>query len=485
MKNYILNLIINIILIIFLCLEVVHSAERPVTFSDARVMGMGNTFTAIADDKNMLFFNPAGFATYGLIKTSILSAIMNPTLWKPRYTNIGDLTLVSLTFGLGGLTPASSDPLLKLDDMNFYEKFNNGTLTRTEAEEANKYILKLYSRAFHPTINAEVLSYARHYFGFGLFSTSDVVIQLDPTQGVLNLPNIQVKAYSDLVFPIGIGIPIPGYKRWSAGFTFKYFHRAKLVLNDVNDFVEFYQWASGDYINEDLGDYIDKHSIADIALNGVEYTGTPIKQFKIGTGTGFDLGVMYRPKFAWKFGLLLSDVYTKIKWWDKSEPSRIPINARMGAAYMPAWSLWGFLEDPILAVDLEDIFHQQGKNFFLKWHFGSEVKLLFRIISLRVGINDGYPSYGAGIDFNFYFLSKIPVLKWLRPDRIYFPKFNPNDREFVEKNPLCCFSSAILAPLLYAHIKIDVSYIGYEQGTKPGQIPDYQFLTRFSVSYSY
>ena len=110
--------------------------EPPVIYNDARVMGMGGAFTAVADDKNMLFYNPAGFADYGLKKTSILDAIMDPTLWKPRYTNIGDLTFFSMTFGInetlfnkygfsiwGGID--KSAPPYQLIDINFFEKFLN------------------------------------------------------------------------------------------------------------------------------------------------------------------------------------------------------------------------------------------------------------------------------------------------------------------------------------------------------------------------
>lgn len=480
-----LKILINIFIFLYLGFTHVYAVERPVTFGDARVMGMGNTFTAVADDKNMLFFNPAGFATYGKIKTPIWEALKNPFLWKPRYTNIGDLTLASFTFGMSGLSPSyETDPLYELYNMDFIEKFKRG-LTYDEAKQANTYIQQMNTANFHPIMNVELMSYARHYFGFGIFSATEGVIKLDPTRGLLNIPNIQTRLYSDLIFPIGVGIPVPGNREWSVGFTFKYFHRLKFELNNINDYVEFTQWATGKYINKHIDDYFDQHSIMDMMLNGIEYTTVPVKQFKVGTGTGFDLGVMYSPSYAWKYGLLLSDVYTKINWWDKSEPSRIPINARLGVAYMPDLNLAGIIDSPILALDVEDVFHQQKKNFFLKWHFGSEIKFLFHIFNLRFGINEGYPSYGAGFDFNFYFLSKIPVLKWLRPHSVYFPKFNPRDTQFIEKNPLCCCLTGLMAPLLYAHYKFDISYTGYELGIYPGQLPSYQFMLRFSLSYSY
>ncbi len=312
--------IINTFVILILLTSFSYAAEKQVTFSDARILGMGNTFTAVADDKNMLFFNPAGFATYGLMKTSIVDALRNPTLWRRRYTNIGDLTVFSITGGISGfkdIFSVTESPLLKLEEMDFYGKFDKGTLTYEEAKKANRYLLELYSMAVHPTLNIEFFSYARHYFGLGMFSANDLVVQLDPVKGLYNLPNLQVQFYSDLVFPVGIGIPIPEHKDWSVGLTFKYFHRLRIELNDINDFVEFSQFAKGDYINEDLGDYFDTHSIMHIFLHGVDYTTEAIDQMKVGTGTGFDLGCMYRPSFSWRYGLLLSDVYTKINWWDK------------------------------------------------------------------------------------------------------------------------------------------------------------------------
>lgn len=506
------RLIICIITLLTLCKGYVHAVEPPVTFSDARVLGMGNTFVAIADDKNMLFFNPAGFATYGLMKTSILEAVNDPAMWRPRYQNIGDLTIASVTVDPGSLSMAlslagadadeifdvlyffpklvggespSDSPMVKLANMDFFDKFSDGTLTTAEATKANNYLIELYSEAIKGVINVELLSYARHYFGFGFFWSTDAAIQLDPTQGPFNLPNIQAKIYSDIVFPIGIGIPVPNHKKWSAGVTLKYFHRIKVEINNISDFVEFYNWMSGGYFNENMDDYFDSHSLMDIVLHGVEYTEVPIKQFKAGTGYGFDLGLMYRPAFAWKFGLLLSDVYTKINWWDKSEPSRIPINLKVGSAFTPRWSFLGLFSNPILALDVEDVFHQQEKNFFLKWHFGSELKFLFEFFSLRFGINEGYPSYGMGIDLGVHFFSKLPIFKLLRPNRIYFPKFNPKDREFAQKNPLCCCLTGLLAPIFYAHVKVDLSYTGYELGSVPGQIMSYQLLTRVSLSYSY
>lgn len=494
-----LKRIFIIILLIFKWIYLINAkVEQPVMYNDARVMAMGGTFTAVADDKNMLFYNPAGFADYGLKKTSILDAVMDPTLWKPRYSNIGDITLLSVTVGINqsifekyGISPTyiftgdhdKTAPLYQLIDMNFFDKYKNGTLTPEEATKASENLNKLMFSKLHPRVNTEILSYARHYFGFGTFVTTDLVLAIEPGGFY---PNIVGQFHTDTINIVGFGMHIPGYKRWSTGLSLKYFQRLKFEINNVNDMATVYNFIEGDYLDTDsIDQQLESKSIFDIFLSGLNYTSAGIEQAKIGTGIGFDLGLMYRYSYAWRFGLQLSDVYTRIRWWDNSEPSSVPINARLGVAYKPGVSLGGFFENPIVALDIEDIFHQQQKNFFLKWHLGTEFKLLYRIFTFRFGINESYPSFGLGLDLNLYFLSKIPIIGWLRPDSVYFPKFDPNDKEFAQKNICCCLLSGVLAPILYAHLKIDISYTGYELGTVPGEYEDYQWLARVSLSYSY
>ena len=461
----------------------IYSAERPVTFSDARLLGMGNTFTAIADDKNMLFFNPAGFATYGLIKTSIIDALRNPTLWKPRHTNIGDLTIGSITVGVNDAGELLNDifkdgdskhPLMKLLKLGFFNDpkkwFDVNNLSINDiAKLTNMGDVRL------PIVyNIEAMSYARTYFGFGLFSSGNADIEIDSGDPLASVPpTVKIRMNSDIIFALGVGIPIPGHKKWAVGLTAKYFQRLRINAQNTNDFQELERFKY---------EPSESQSMSGFLMNGKEHSLNDV--YKFGTGYGFDLGFMYRPSYSWKYGLLLSDVYTRINWWDRSEPSRIPINARLGAAYTPKWDI-GILSDPIIAIDMEDIFHQQKKNFFLKFHLGTEVKFLFRFLTLRAGINEGYPSFGGGFDLSLYFLSKLPVIKWLRPDKIYFPKFNPKDRKFVEQNPICCCLAGILAPLFYAHLKVDFSYTGYELGDRPYQTEYYQLLARVSLSYSY
>jgi hypothetical protein len=121
----------------------------------------------------------------------------------------------------------------------------------------------------------------------------------------------------------------------------------------------------------------------------------------------------------------------------------------------------------------------------MKTHFGMEFKMLFKILQVRLGFNQGYPTVGVGLDLSLYFLSKIPLLQWLRPDSIYFPQFNPDRKDFIRKNPCCCLLTGVLSPLLYLHLKVDFLYYGRELGNYAGEIPDIQWAFRASVSESF
>jgi len=74
------------------------SAQNMVTLFDigagVRPLGMGGAFTALADDENALFYNPAGLG--------FLEGLRFGSFYEPRFgASFGDLALVGRNFGLG------------------------------------------------------------------------------------------------------------------------------------------------------------------------------------------------------------------------------------------------------------------------------------------------------------------------------------------------------------------------------------------------
>lgn len=517
------NFIFIILFSLLVPLASISSAiQQPgVMYHDSRPLALGGTFTAIADDVNALFYNPAGLASWGRKKTSLAKAyFIDPSAWKPRYNNIGDFTVfavnnrvnialldaqhqqaVATLFKLGILP---GDMITNINStVHFVKKFFTaysllsflnpikidpiqtnaghygfGNLTSDQLKEFNSAVQTLSSSAISSSIDADIISYVRHYFGFGFFTSVDMSMILG-MQGIM--PDIKLNTKIDSIFAAGFGIPMPNVKKLSVGATFKYFNRFLVKTETWDDYLTF---TSLDY-NTFLDSIDYKKDMFDLVLHGPTLSENLPSSVYAGTGMGFDLGAMYQLTRTIKLGLMLNDVYTKINWWDNKPNSIIPMNGRLGIAYKPDFEIWGLFQDPLLAFDMDDIFWRNSRSFWLKTHFGAEFKFLFKLLNIKLGLNQGYLTYGAGLDFSFYWLSKIPLIGWLRPDGIYFPQFNPNRKDFLQHNPCCGLVSTLLSPLLYGHIKLDVLSYTRELGSYVGAIPDKQLSVRASLSYSY
>lgn len=501
----------------------IGAVQPQLQFNDSRVMGLGNTFTAVADDKNLLFYNPAGLANYGKKKTSLHQAFFNPSEWKPRYRNIGELTVTSAELRLyNNLSQDYFDAVQTLLDLGVipvdlgtinntigsYNQFYSlspiirgilglpklravdsnatnlgwGNLSYSQLSNMNSALNVLSQSAVSFSLDASLLTYINRHFGFGIFSSSDLSMVFG-IQGFL--PDIRTKIRQDLMMLASYGMNWPGMKRLSVGTTVKLFHRMYINLETTEDYLQYALFSEENPgFQEPLLQQAIKHPVRS-ALTGLTLDTQLPETMSLGTGLGFDLGAMYRLKHNINVGLQLSDVYTRIRMWDGKRSEFIPINARAGIAWKPDISLWGLFEDPLLAFDVDDLFFQQNRNFWMKVHAGAEFKMLFKILHFRMGINQGYFTYGGGLDLSLYVLSKLPVLKWLRPDSIYLPRFNPNKKDFLEKNFCCCLLTGALAAVTYAHIKLDVLSYTRELGPYAGAIPDRQLSLRLSLSYSY
>lgn len=505
---------------------------------DSRILAMGDTFTAIADDRYALFYNPAGLAFWGRKKMDMAKAVFDPSEWKPSFNNIGDINLFSMNIGvpnpisfyqdtiddilliqsmglLGGEPEDFND---QIDTLNtFIDLYNTyyiwrknfdlleaptvdtnhwgfGNLTYTQLSNLAAAAQRLAGQSFSLSYDLSLLSMVRHHVGFGLFNSMDFSAVFD-VQGFL--PDLDIKFQNDLVFAAGFGMPWPTLKRLGIGVTAKYFHRFWTETDRLEDFLEIAEFSETLISSENIGDMINyqKNMLRLLTQGpdiGIEYPDS----LSTGTGLGFDLGFMYRLKQNVSLGLQISDVYTRINWWDQvydeetglwkdRRPGIIPVNMRAGISWKPRFSIPLIFHDPVLAFDLDDLFFRDSNSIWLKMHAGMEWTALMRFLRFRIGMNQGYFSINTGIVISPYFLSKIPLLGWLRPDAVYFPQFNPNKKDFLRHNPCCCCMSSLLWPLFYAHIKIDLTYYSRELGDYPGAIQDQRLVAQLSFSWYY
>jgi len=87
-----------ILLVISHCVPV-NAAELPVLYKGIRPQGMGGAFTAVADDENAMFYNPAGLDT---IKGLGAAAVLNPYIEASR-------NIKSFNDDIKNIADASSD----------------------------------------------------------------------------------------------------------------------------------------------------------------------------------------------------------------------------------------------------------------------------------------------------------------------------------------------------------------------------------------
>jgi len=118
-----------------------------------------------------------------------------------------------------------------------------------------------------------------------------------------------------------------------------------------------------------------------------------LKQTK--TGFSGDLGVKVNPEWALRpsIGLVLQNIGGMNL--DSDSADELPQQLNAGISIHP--DLWIFKNT--LAFDLIDLTKNvEGEDdFYKRVHMGAEIRLPY-ILSLRVGANQGYPSFGATID---------------------------------------------------------------------------------------
>jgi len=125
------------------------------------------------------------------------------------------------------------------------------------------------------------------------------------------------------------------------------------------------------------------------------------------TGFGFDLGALYKLNEKLEVGLVFVDLIGNID--DGKED--ISTNLKLGVKY-------DLLSRLSAEVNIVDFFNSDETAFFNRMHIGIEANLI--ILKLRGGFNQGYPTYGAGLNLG---IIKADVAVWTE-EQGDFPGFD-------------------------------------------------------------
>ncbi len=192
-------------------------------------------------------------------------------------------------------------------------------------------------------------------FALGIYNTANVALLGDI--GIV-IPKVNLKVFNDLVFNLGYGKYFT--KNLAIGTNLKVIRRneapmLKLQIEEINNLQD--TWDAGS------------------------------EEFKRSqTGFGIDLGALYALNPQLRLGIVCQDFLGQI---DKRSS---PMNLKVGAHFQP-------LPNMAFVGEFQDLFNYQGDNFFKKVHLGGEFRM--PILRIRAGVNEGYPSIGAGIDLKF------------------------------------------------------------------------------------
>jgi uncharacterized membrane protein YgcG len=173
-----------ILIVTFQARAAVQSAQN----SSVRALGMGDAYTALADDSSSLFYNPAGLARVRGLN------------WK----------IFSLHAGASGLEAYN-----KIKDLN-----GSGG-----GDELSDTIQKLYGEHVSSAVGGESI-FTMPMLGVGVYNHTDALIKVDNPV----YPTLQTEVINDYGYTLGAGVPLGPFLH--AGMNLRYVKRtgARLPL---------------------------------------------------------------------------------------------------------------------------------------------------------------------------------------------------------------------------------------------------------------
>lgn len=318
---------------------------------------MGGAFTAVSDDENAMFYNPAGLNNIqGYHRTEILNPIAE----------------------------------LSENTIDFYTDLNDALDAPTQSERDQKTadVLTQYLGE-HLHMRASLFpNIVFHNFGIGVLGQGFFDGESHHPLGA-TLPLLQVRAGYDIALLMSGARGILG-QYLQIGATGKVIRRS-IVERDytIREIVD----QDGIDLSEDL-----EH----------------------GVGLGGDLGAILRLPLPFNPALGVS--VQNVWGIDLDDAGKLDQQINVGIALKPPFPIGRLL----LAADFTDVGREVGSDDDLakRLHLGVEY-IPFRIISLRAGLNQGYPTAGATLDLWLlkvaaaYYVEEIGAFAGQRDDQRY------------------------------------------------------------------
>jgi hypothetical protein len=356
------------------------------SYVGVRPAAMGNAFTAVADDANALYYNPAGLARLETWNLDILSIILG--LNQASYQNAKD---VMELFNSGQGSSKSDDPSAVVEKLR-------PVLGNISGENH-------YARfGINP-------SFVMQNFGLGLYSG----IEAELVPHINGLPKVLDVAFLiDNQFRVGGAYQLFG-KKLAVGATVNFLARATATLEDFGVF-----------------EVVDSSQDTNALKSKIE------QSFASGYGVGMDTGILFTPVELWKptLGIAVKNIgdtgfyFRKLVQASELENTPPPLRQSVNAGFSvtPQWGRT-FVRS---SVDFRDLNVPVPASKKLGYGVEAGIKGNFLKGSLLGGMSEGYLTGGFEVDLFLFALRYATYVT----DLGTFPTEKPERRHVIQMKVL-------------------------------------------------
>jgi hypothetical protein len=365
-----------------------HASSRRYqsSYVGVRPAAMGNAFTAVADDANALYYNPAGLARLETWNLDILSIILG--LNQASYQNAKDVTEL---FNSGQGSSKSDDPAAVVEKLR-------PVLGNISGENH-------YARfGINP-------SFVMQNFGLGLYSG----VEAELVPHINGLPKVLDVAFLiDNQFRVGGAYQFFG-KKLAVGATVNFLARATATLEDFGVF-----------------EVVDASQDKNALKSKIE------QSFASGYGVGMDTGLLFTPVELWKptIGIAVKNIgdtgfyFRKLVQSSELENTPPPLRQSVNAGFSitPQWGRT-YLRS---SVDFRDLNVPIPASKKLGYGVEAGIKGNFLKGSLLGGMSEGYLTGGFEVDLFLFALRYATYVT----DLGTFPTEKPERRHVIQMKVL-------------------------------------------------
>ncbi|NQU17777.1 MAG: hypothetical protein HQ564_06885 [Candidatus Saganbacteria bacterium] len=380
----------NKLLVKSIVIIVVVSLQSAYAFYGTRPMGMGGAFTAISDDANAAYYNPAGMALNPGVDITGSTAITN------RNQTIGEnlaamkmcleveMNPFAWILGIGAASMLAFQGAQFLSDQGVVKKGWGRDVDKSEKEESLSEKVKAKGSEKVRDVKKEAKQKAKQAAKKAAKETAKSAVSFGK----------EAAGAAKEGFLWGLRNPWYSHNYYRPSYWERRHHHKKYSPEGKAQFAIGLTWVFDKNSTLDqntswyslslASGYEERVAIgANLNIYDLEIPSVKTKGF----GGSLDLGMIARPVDEVAFGITAKDLLTTDIHFDNGAVATYGMNVNAGIAITP-------LPQVTIAADLKNIFEQNNRSSAM--HYGVEARPMGGV-ALRAGLHDNSKTAGIGI----------------------------------------------------------------------------------------